>query len=77
MSGTTYNIIQMASWILLETPHSKEMQGCNNRGSKSKKAVDYASGRLLYDNYDLFRQIVKTPDTDLILLDDSLKAFLN
>jgi len=44
--------------------------------AKAKNAVDYVSGRLMYDNFDLIRRIVATHDIELTKLANGLEAFL-
>lgn len=50
----------------------KIAKAMTSRDQKAKKAVDYVSGNLLYDNFDLLRRIVITTSGD----DDECESLL-
>ena len=45
-------------------------------GQRTRNIVNYASGRLLCDNFDLIQCILDTTDQDKIMLVNTLEAFL-
>jgi hypothetical protein len=60
------------------TSFKKVVKALTTQDQKARKAIDYVSGRLMYDNFDLIRKILSQSDDadDLKLLANSLEAFL-
>ncbi len=60
------------------TSFKKGVKALTTQDQKARKAVDYVSGRIMYDNFDLIRKILSRSDEadDLKILDNSLEAFL-
>ena len=60
------------------TSFKKIVKVLTTQDQKARKAVDYVSGRLMYDNFDLIRRILmRCDDADnLIIFSNSLEAYL-
>lgn len=56
----------------------KLAKALSSQDQKAKQAVDYPSGVLLYDNFDLIRRVVQTSENadELMKLANSLEAFV-
>lgn len=61
------------------TSFKKVVKALTTQDQKARKAIDYVSGRLMYDNFDLIRKILSQSDDadDLKLLANSLEASLS
>jgi hypothetical protein len=61
-----------------DTSFKKVVKAHTTQDQKARKAVDYVSGRLMYDNFDLIGKILSQSDDadDLKILTNSLEAFL-
>jgi hypothetical protein len=61
-----------------QTSFKKVVKALTTQDLKARKAVDYVSGRLMYDNFDLIRKIISRSNDsdDLKILANSLEAYL-